>query len=303
MTRKKPETTSAKKGSAIKAWRKRLPRKATPEELGQLLIAEISVKDTEVCDIKRALALIAKGAPANTTDEDGEPALVLATRRNLVPVIKALLEKGAAVDAPCDRGQTALLVTSYKGYPEAAALLLSHGADPNIPHEDDWPLGLAANYGYTDIVKGLLDHAARPDVQDSYGKTPLLRAAFHGYEEIVKALLDKGANVDIPDNDGNTPLMWASLRERNSDYVGPDRKLIRTAQMLLEAGADTRPRGDKDRSALLLAEENRQHEIKELISSTNEKNDREALASGLPLNKPMTVGMPLRLKLKVSAPG
>ncbi|MEZ0223932.1 MAG: ankyrin repeat domain-containing protein [Alphaproteobacteria bacterium] len=302
MTRKKPETTSAKKGSATAAWRKRMPRKATPEELGKLLIAEISVKEPDSDNIKCALALIAKGAPANTTDDDGEPALVLATRHNLVPVIKALLEKGAEVNAPCDRGQTALLVTSYKGYPEAAALLLAHGADPNIPQDNLYPLFLAASYGYTDIVKGLLDHGAHVNVTDSDGQTSLARAAFSGYDDIVKALLDKGADVDLPDNQGKTPLMWTALRGRGSDYVGPPKRLIRIAQMLLEAGADTRPRGDKDRPALMLADENRQREIKALINSTNEKNDREAIANGLPLNKPMTVGKPLQLKVRTAGP-
>jgi uncharacterized protein len=300
MKRAKPETKSSQKGKATAAWRQRMPQKAAPEELAKLLFAEIAA-GPEGCDIRRVRALLARGLSPDVKDDE-DPALVLATRQNLVPVIKALLEAGAAVDAPCDRGQTALLVTSYRGFPEAAVLLLAHGANPNIPYEEDWPLGLAVNYGYTEIVKAMLDKGALLNVQDSYGKTPLHRAAFGGHDDIVEALLQKGADVDITDNDGRTPLMWAALRQRRSSLHGPDRRLIRIAKMLLDAGADTRPRGDKDRPALALADESRQREIKELISSAEEKNDREALATGLPLKKPMTVGLPLRLKIGAKGP-
>lgn len=300
MKRAKPETTSPKKGKATTAWRKRMPRKATSEELAKLLFAEIAA-GPEGCDIRRVRALLARGLSPDVKDDE-DPAIVQAARQNLPAVIAALLEKGADVNAVCDRGQSALLVTSYKGFPEAAGILLAHGADPNSRQDELYPLFLAASYGYTDIVRGLLDKGAIVNVQDSDGQSALARAAFSGYDEIVKLLLDKGADVDLPDNQGKTPLMWAALRSRGSDYVGPPRKLIRIAEMLLEAGADTRPRGEKDQSALDLADKNRQHEIKELISARNEKNDREALATGLPLNRPLIVGAPLRLKLKTAGP-
>lgn len=295
MARAKPESTSPPKkpGAATAAWRKRSAAKPSPAALGKLLVEEISRGAN--CDVARVRDLLKKGAPPDSAS-DSDPALVIAARHNLVPVIKALLAKGADVDAVCDQGQTALFVASYKGYAETAALALAHGADGNRGSNGSFALILAADYGYTDIVKGLLDHGAQVDVQDSYGKTPLIRAAFHGFEEIVRALLDKGADINIADEDGRTPLMHVGLLRRN-DLLGPNRHSIAIAQMLLDAGADTRPQSNKDLTALAIAEENGQREIRELIHASDEKNTRADIANGLPLKNKITVGRPLQLKL------
>lgn len=77
-------------------------------------------------------------------------------------------------------------------------------------------LAIAAQYGYDDIVKMLLDlHPDPVDVnvnaEDKYGDTPLHYAAEYGYASVV-FLLDPGLQTDLDSRDvhGQTPLSRAA---------------------------------------------------------------------------------------------
>ncbi len=62
----------------------------------------------------------------------------------------------------------------------------------------------AINFGNEELVRLLLEHGAYPNIQDSYGDTPLHRAAYSGYKEVVELLIAHGADTQIKDSDGKT---------------------------------------------------------------------------------------------------
>ena len=60
-------------------------------------------------------------------------------------------------------------------------------------------------------VRELLDVGINIDTKNILGKTVLFFASKYGYTEIVKLLLERGANVNIKYFDGLTPLYVSSL--------------------------------------------------------------------------------------------
>lgn len=280
--------------ATLKETHKRVAKKRPPAEtLGEQLVAEMTA---ETCDVKKACRLIARGASPNAKAGDGDPVLVIAARKNLIAVAAALLEKGADVNATCEQGQTALLVTSYKGHPEIAEMLLAKGADPNLVEDELYPLALTCQYGYTSIAKGLIEHGAKLDVQDSCGNTPLIRAAYEGEADIVEMLLKKGANIEMTDHHGRTALMSVGVGLCRPAYVTKHKNKMRIAEMLLQAGADTRHVDDRSQSALDITGNTKHHEINSMIRDRNEKNDRQDLEQGIPLRQTIKVCSPIKLK-------
>ncbi|MEZ0260557.1 MAG: ankyrin repeat domain-containing protein [Alphaproteobacteria bacterium] len=60
----------------------------------------------------------------------GKPLVALAARFNSAATLKSLLEAGATPDAPADNGDTALMVATRHCHPDHAKLLLEKGASP-----------------------------------------------------------------------------------------------------------------------------------------------------------------------------
>lgn len=96
------------------------------------------------------------------------------------------------------------------------------------------PLSLAARSGSIKCVRMLLKTTAINDINsiDSLYWTPLHYAAEGGYEQIIKLLLDAGADINSQDDEGLTPLHKASenghlsavntlLDYSNSKFIGP----------------------------------------------------------------------------------
>jgi len=80
-------------------------------------------------------------------------------------------------------------------------------AGAKVHRDDDWALRSASRYGYTEIVKLLLDAGA-----EAYQITwALQNASWYGHIEVVKMLLDAGANVHAYNNQA---LRWAENNEQ-----------------------------------------------------------------------------------------
>ena len=96
--------------------------------------------------------------------------------------------------------------------------MLDNKADVNasLAIEGATPLYVAAQNGYTKIVKLLLDNKA--DVNASRytnGATPLYAAAWNGHTEVVKQLLDNKVDVNASRTDDDKPIDVA----RRKHYV------------------------------------------------------------------------------------
>lgn len=115
--------------------------------------------------------------------------------------VNALLKRGAPIDLPL-----------------AAALGRVEDARRSLPvasaKDRHLALSLAADFGYVEIVRLLLDAGENPDRYNPLGghshTTPLHQAAWKGHEEVVRLLLDRGARTDRKDILWHaTPAGWA----------------------------------------------------------------------------------------------
>lgn len=134
------------------------------------------------------------------TKKWGDP-LHTALAFGMIDAAKVLAKRGARVDLPAAAGL---------GLVDDAARLLA-SANAEARHR---ALSLAAQHGYADIVRLLLDAGEDPNRYNLEGNhshsTPLHQAVLGGHESVVRLLIDRGARQDIRDTVWNgTPLGWA----------------------------------------------------------------------------------------------
>ncbi len=133
---------------------------------------------------------------------DIEGTLMTALAFGFGPAAEALVKRGASVDDI------------------AAAAGLGRLADVNhlLPASDaegrHRALALAAQHGYVEVVKLLLDAGEDPSRYNPVGNhphsTPLHQAVAAGHPAVVRLLVERGANLDIEDTVYHgTPLGWA----------------------------------------------------------------------------------------------
>ena len=138
-------------------------------------------------------------------------------------------------------GYTSLHIASMHGCTDAVKLLLQVSADPNIQTHsvnisntylshlpsnillqpqlktlfliNDFQtmsggtaLMIASFYGYSEIVKLLLNANSKPDLQNENGETALYVAIIRGYPDIVQLLLEYGADANINNRHGFTAI-------------------------------------------------------------------------------------------------
>ena len=93
------------------------------------------------------------------------------------------------------------------GYVDVVRLLLDRGAEVNGKASGGMTtIHYAAWFAHADVVRLLLDRGAEVNVKDNTGLTPLHFAAKDVYVDVIMLLLNRGADVNAKDNDGWTPL-------------------------------------------------------------------------------------------------
>ena len=99
------------------------------------------------------------------------------------------------------------------------------------------------------------------------GYTPVQYAANWGHADLVEWLIEKGADIHIRAEKGWTTLMAAAWHTGTPEAVA----------VLLEKGADIDAVDDENKTARMVAEEQRQAKVIELIDRTRgERKGREA---------------------------
>ncbi len=128
---------------------------------------------------------------------------------------------------------------------QAELLKLVADADANaIGVRDATALIRASAHGHLDVMRGLLNAGANPNVRTSDGSTALFAAAREGQHEAAQILLAANAEIDATANNGDTALMIAS-KNGHADV----------ARALLTAGANVNAKNNSGSTALLLASE------------------------------------------------
>ena len=95
--------------------------------------------------------------------------------------------------------QTALFSSAKDGKISKARVALALGANPNAEQMERTPLAIAAENGYVEIVKAMIDHGADVRAQsrnaNAWGN-PLIWAAINGHDSVVRLLFASGAGED-----------------------------------------------------------------------------------------------------------
>lgn len=131
-----------------------------------------------------------------------EKAMVAACAHGEFAAVKELIKVGASVSLP---------VAAATGRFEQAVQLLAD-ANPGDRHR---ALALAAQFGHGDIVRLLLDAGEDPNRYNPPGvhahSTPLHQAALAGHIGVVRLLVEHGARLDLEDTIyQGTPPDWAN---------------------------------------------------------------------------------------------
>ncbi|KAM8834207.1 ankyrin repeat domain-containing protein 66 [Synchiropus picturatus] len=83
--------------------------------------------------------------------------------------------------------------------------------DKDVDWNNKTPLHWAAERGYTEIVRVLLEHGARPCLRTDYGWTPAHFAAESGHLPVLSLMHSFHAPLDKKDGSGDKPIRIAEI--------------------------------------------------------------------------------------------
>ena len=172
--------------------------------------------------------LIELGCDPNFETKGNHTALNQAATFNKIELTKWLVQHGGAdVNAQTSSGRTPLVIASMFGYTEMLRTLIELGADVNFETSDrTTPLIAAAKEGRESSVLVLLQYDANIDKQNVDGTTALMVAAERKQLHVLRLLLQHNANPDLLDKDGKDVLVISKLVRAHessrmlADYLG-----------------------------------------------------------------------------------
>jgi ankyrin repeat protein len=116
-----------------------------------------------------------------------------AVKRQKLEDVKKFVGKGMIENKDIN-GFTPLMVAAYYGYTPILKYLLENGANVDATDKNGWTaLMYSASYNFIDDVKLLIDHKASLNMKNNKGHTALYYAEKYKYDPIVKLLKEKGA--------------------------------------------------------------------------------------------------------------
>jgi ankyrin repeat protein len=197
----------------------------------------------------------------NTKNTVGNTALHLAAMNGHEKVVELLVTAGAKMDIRNDDGGHTALSCAVKGRNLEVVKLLVHANEiaTSIDGLDDFgrsPLMQAAEAGFADIARVLIDAKAKVYGQSSEGDRPtaLHLAAINGHDELVEILIENGADIEAGNRNGSTALQDAASGGRYS-----------TVQLLLSKNANPLAQGTDGETPLSQARDNRNREVERLL--------------------------------------
>ncbi|KAI2491609.1 serine/threonine kinase [Fragilaria crotonensis] len=219
--------------------------------------------------------------------------------------VRSLIQRGANVNAKDGDGDTALIDASWKGKLDLVRTLLMHdGVDVNIKNRfGNTALILASMLGRSEVVRALLNHyGVNVNIKDNGGFTALIGASYYGHLEEVRALLNhNGVDVNIKNNRGKTALIEASEFGRLDvvrallNHDGVD---VNIKSMGGDTALDVARKKNNDDVARLLQEHMEREKLrKEKERNPHKKSDAEMLA--LEEKRPSSTDVALEKDLKL----
>ena len=160
------------------------------------------------------IMLLDAGVDKNRATLSGETPLYCAAGRDDATLVKLLADAGADKDAPDNAGITPLLRAILNGHDRVVSALLEAGANKEGPDgRGITPLTRAVLDGHAQIAQILISRGAyTKKIRPLTGATLLMIAAQKGYGDIVKLLLEAGLEMDTADSRGMTALYHAVVQ-------------------------------------------------------------------------------------------
>ena len=215
--------------------------------------------------------LLRLGSNVHITNQDGRPALTVASGLGRTRLVSALIAAGADVNfgSTCEeikggipRHLTALMMAASRNFPDTITVLIRAGADMNQEDSDmGWGLGSRTALMWArkkEAAKTLLALGADINYACSKGgKTALIWSAFSLNPEMVKYFIEAGADVNIADDEGDTALIRGTEPEV-PEFPGnrtdaTEKKTAEVLNLLLAAGADVNHANNLGKTAIFCA--------------------------------------------------
>lgn len=181
--------------------------------------AEFGLKDAVVTLItfSKQHHLIGVGLPLDHIDtwgdQDGMTPLHLAVLGHHPQTTRNLIRELAT---PLACSELLLLAARNPSPAIVEDLVTLGGIDVNYSDDDhhgETALHIACKYNHVEVAEFLLSNDADPEIGESvFGWTPIFIAANEGYTRLVKLLLEFGAKVDTVDDSGWLPMEHLCLR-------------------------------------------------------------------------------------------
>lgn len=235
--------------------------------------------------VLRALAVclaLLSLAPASRAELPDRARFGVAMELGDVQAARRWLDEGLDPDFEADILGSGLMIAAWHGNIALMELFVSRGAHiDHVSRLGEQALSLAAWKGQRKAVEWLLEHGAAVDAP-ARSWSALHYASFAGHAELADMLIARGANVDARAPNLATPLMMA-IREGHEPI----------ALRLLEAGADTRLKSDRDENALGWAMRYGRYKLAERVAPPAEV--AEAVRQPVPVSQPVSVAAPARV--------
>ncbi|CAB3397408.1 unnamed protein product [Caenorhabditis bovis] len=247
------------------------------------------------------------GFPIDQRDKNGITPLMAAVGVNLpqiIPVIRFLAKKKPVSQTRQNKdGQTALhIAVAARNLPAVKLFIEELDCSPDlVDNEQRTPLHYAAEQGYPEIVKYLLQNGSRNSTRDKFGVTPAHYAAQFS-TECLNIILTMSNISEVKDNEDRSCLMWA-VCAGNVDAIhyliqrkdAPDRRAVdkngytalhlaamvgneKICKILINQGWNISERDNQNNTALHLAA-GRGHTdvLRCLVTSGANMNDRDSM--------------------------
>ncbi|KAF3291558.1 hypothetical protein TWF970_000772 [Orbilia oligospora] len=177
--------------------------------------------------------------------------LHVASHCGLTLVTKVMLAgDGVDLELADNIGRTALLFAAEEGYEDIVRVLIDSGANPEAKNSSgEAAISLAIGNGHESIVQMLIGIGVNLEVKDHRGQTPLFIAARNRSDSIFRRLMESKSDIEVANTEGKTALMAAA--EWGHEMI---------AEMLIKSGASVEVR-DKNGDTPLIAAAGRGYEV------------------------------------------
>jgi ankyrin repeat protein len=201
-----------------------------------------------------AMMFIAKGAGVDEADEEnGDTAITEAVRGGYLDLVDYLIRKGANIGIKSQGGRSLLMLAAYRSYFAEVRYFHEKGFSVNEPDK----LGLTAIHYVADdriesryILDYLIEHGGAVSNKSLDGTTPLMVASYNGASLTAGILITNGAEVNDMNNRKETPLQLA-CRGISDSEIEDVTKWEATIRLLIDKGAQANTQDQDGKTPLM----------------------------------------------------